>query len=73
MSSPDIDVVGVGACNTDLFVYCGAPLPLVGQTIMGARYEQGCGGKNHNQVLQAALLGSTVGVISSVGKDSNGE
>ena len=69
---PQLDVVGVGAANTDLFVYLNK-MPAVGATVHGDRFEQGCGGKNHNQVLQAAMLGAKVGVVSAVGCDSNGE
>ena len=54
-SQEPLDVVGVGACNADLFVYLKA-MPAVGATVYGERYEEGCGGKNHNQVLQAAQI-----------------
>ena len=51
-----IDVVGVGACNADLFTYT-RTMPVRGQTVTGTSFAQGWGGKNHNQVtLQKAAL-----------------
>lgn len=65
------DVVGVGACNADLFTYT-TKMPLRGETVTGNKFAQGWGGKNHNQVLQSAMLGSRTAVISFVGDDAYG-
>lgn len=48
-SSKSLDVVGVGACNADLFTYT-TKMPVRGETVTGTSFAQGWGGKNHNQV-----------------------
>jgi ribokinase len=69
--SETFDVVGVGACNADLFTYTKV-MPVRGQTLTGTAFAQGWGGKNHNQVLQAAMLGSRTAVVSHVSDDAYG-
>jgi hypothetical protein len=48
-SLKSLDVVGVGACNADLFTYT-TKMPVRGETVTGTAFAQGWGGKNHNQV-----------------------
>jgi hypothetical protein len=48
-ASKSLDVVGVGACNADLFTYT-TKMPVRGETVTGTSFAQGWGGKNHNQV-----------------------
>lgn len=47
-------------------------MPVWGQTILGASFMLGPGGKGSNQTIAAARLGSTVRFISKIGKDAFG-
>ncbi|MGF1449951.1 MAG: ribokinase [Opitutales bacterium] len=62
----------VGACNIDLVSYV-PRLPREGETLHGARFQQGFGGKGANQAVMAAKLGAEVAMISKLGQDSFGE
>jgi len=48
-------------------------LPLWGQTILGAGFKLGPGGKGSNQSVAAARLGGKVSFISKIGKDTFGK
>jgi ribokinase len=52
------DVVVVGGANTD-FLVRGPDLPAAGQTIDGAEFQAGPGGKGANQAVAAAPCRST--------------
>lgn len=62
----------VGSINLDL-VASGAPLPLAGETVTGARFAQHPGGKGANQALAARRLGGQVHMVGCVGDDSLAE
>jgi ribokinase len=66
MQAPE--VVVVGSSNMDLIAY--APrLPAPGETLMGARFQTGYGGKGANQAVAAARLGASVAMVARVGGD----
>lgn len=65
-------VVVVGSLNVDQISYT-PKLPEPGETILGTRYEIGCGGKGANQAVQCARLGTSTKMIGAVGDDANGE
>ena len=44
-----------------------------GETLTGSEFEQLFGGKGANQAVAAALLGSSVRMVSKLGADSLGE
>eukprot|EP00501_MAST-03F_sp_TOSAG23-6_P002662 GSMAST32.ASY1.ANO1.2809.1 assembled CDS len=69
-SSPS--VVVVGASVMDLITYV-PRLPQLGETLHGYSFESGFGGKGANQAVSAARLGSSVGLVSSVGDDVYGK
>ena len=48
-------------------------LPAWGQTVLGAEYRLGPGGKGSNQAVAAARLGGAVSLICTVGRDPFGE
>jgi len=64
-------IVVVGSINTD-FVLQAPRLPVVGETISGARFQIFSGGKGANQAVAAARLGATTFFVGKVGKDSFG-
>eukprot|EP00301_Raphidiophrys_heterophryoidea_P005973 c1244_g1_i1.p1 GENE.c1244_g1_i1~~c1244_g1_i1.p1 ORF type:complete len:333 (-),score=95.06 c1244_g1_i1:66-1064(-) len=65
-------VVVVGSCITDLIGYTHR-LPAVGETLKGHKFAVGFGGKGANQAVQAALLGSSVSMVSKIGDDTFGQ
>jgi len=66
-------VVVVGSVNQDLTAYSSV-VPVLGQTVMGERFETGCGGKGANQANAAASLGiSPVTMICRMGDDVFGQ
>jgi ribokinase len=67
---PKITVVG--ACNIDLISYV-PRLPAPGETLHGARFQMGFGGKGANQAVMAAKLGADVTMITKLGRDVFGE
>ena len=66
MASPKLTVVG--SVNLDLVVR-GERLPLPGETVTGASFSRGPGGKGANQAVAAARLGAEVTMVGCVGND----
>lgn len=62
----------VGSVMVDLVAYTRV-LPAAGETVIGSRFASGCGGKGANQAVMAALLGTKVHFVGSVGSDSWGD
>lgn len=58
----------VGSNMVDLVTYTNR-MPAPGETLEAPSFEMGCGGKGANQAVAAALLGSTVGMVTKVGDD----
>jgi ribokinase len=58
----------VGSINLDLVVRA-ERLPRPGETVSGARFSRGPGGKGANQAVAAARLGAEVALVGSVGGD----
>jgi ribokinase len=58
----------VGSINLDLVVR-GARLPRPGETVTGASFSRGPGGKGANQAVAAARLGAEVTMVGCVGRD----
>lgn len=50
-----VDVVVVGACNTDLTAYV-PRLPVVGETLHGTKFQIGFGGKGANQCVPSSNM-----------------
>ena len=70
-SEPDLspaDVVVVGSVNVDL-VFRVPHLPAAGETVIGATFSRGPGGKGANLAAAAAKLGGRVRFIGTVGVD----
>jgi len=61
----------VGSLNMDLFVET-PTLPRPGETVIGTRFRQSCGGKGANQAVTIARLGARVALIGAVGDDAFG-
>jgi len=59
----------VGSINLDLVVRA-ARLPRPGETVTGAAFSRGPGGKGANQAVAAARLGAAVRMVGCVGRDS---
>jgi ribokinase len=58
----------VGSINLDLVVRA-ERLPRPGETVSGARFSRGPGGKGANQAVAAARLGAEVALVGCVGRD----
>jgi len=58
----------VGSINLDLVVRT-ERLPQPGETVSGARFSRGPGGKGANQAVAAARLGAEVALVGCVGQD----
>jgi ribokinase len=58
----------VGSINLD-FVARAERLPRPGETVSGARFSRGPGGKGANQAVAAARLGAQVELVGCVGRD----
>eukprot|EP00042_Codosiga_hollandica_P033432 m.223269 g.223269 ORF g.223269 m.223269 type:complete len:344 (-) comp54186_c0_seq1:40-1071(-) len=65
---PQMDVVVVGASNTDLTSYVDR-LPAPGETIHGRSFVQGFGGKGANQAVMAAKMGAATAMVTKLGDD----
>ena len=64
-------IVVVGSINVD-DVYEASSLPVAGETVTGAVYQQTGGGKGANQAVAAAYQGQPVRLIAMVGPDPDG-
>ncbi|VDM32125.1 unnamed protein product [Hydatigera taeniaeformis] len=67
-----MEVTVVGSINTDLMCYTDK-FPLPGETIVGAKFATGFGGKGANQCVAARKLGAKASLISRVGDDYFGK
>ena len=67
-----LGVVVVGSINVD-DIYTAESLPVAGETVTGATYQQQGGGKGANQAVAAAFDGIAVKMIGMVGPDPDGE
>lgn len=66
MTSKGIVVLGVFVADT---AYRANRMPKMGETLIGADFKLGPGGKGSNQAVAAARLGAPVSFISKLGKD----
>lgn len=62
----------VGSINLDLVVQA-ERLPRAGETVGGAHFARGAGGKGANQAVAAARLGAEVAMVGCVGRDELAE
>lgn len=67
-----LPVVVVGSINVD-DIYTADSLPVTGETVTGAKYQQQGGGKGANQAVAAAFDGKAVKMIGMVGPDPDGQ
>jgi ribokinase len=67
MKAKPITVMGIFVVDLAFRTQC---LPVWGETVMGANFRLGPGGKGSNQSVAAARLGAKVYFISKVGQDS---
>src|SRR2546423_15548509 len=70
MVAPGLAVVG--SINLDLVVRA-ERLPRPGETVSGASFSRGPGGKGANQAVAAARLGAEVRMVGCVGSDELAE
>jgi ribokinase len=70
VAAPRLTVVG--SINLDLVVRA-ERLPRPGETVTGASFSRGPGGKGANQAVAAARLGARVRMVGCVGRDSFAE
>lgn len=68
----DVHITVLGIFVADL-AFRTEQLPAWGQTVLGAEYRLGPGGKGSNQAVAAARLGSRVSFICQVGRDAFGD
>ena len=66
----DISVLGIFVADIS---FSGPKIPIIGETILGNKYNVGPGGKGCNQAIAIARLGGEVNFISKIGKDAYGE
>jgi len=65
-------IVVVGSYNVGLTIRADR-IPGKGETVLGAGYREGPGGKGSNQAIAAARLGAKVRFVGSVGNDRYGD
>ncbi len=65
-------IVVVGSINLDL-VAATERIPVVGETVIGSRFQTFPGGKGANQAVAAARLGASVAMIGNLGTDTFGK
>ena len=70
-TTPARRVTVVGSANIDL-TFRAARLPGPGETVFGADFYRGFGGKGANQAVAAARLGAAVSFVGRVGADEYG-
>jgi ribokinase len=68
LAADEPDVVVVGSCNYDQFVYV-PEFAGAGATIYGTEYRTGFGGKGANQCIMAAKLGVKTAMVGALGND----
>ena len=66
----DISVLGIFVADIS---FSGPKIPVVGETILGNKYNVGPGGKGCNQAVAIARLGGKINFISKIGKDAYGQ
>jgi ribokinase len=66
------DVIVCGSLHLDIIVKAPA-LPRIDETMVGHAWEQVCGGKGGNQVVQAAKAGAKTAMIGRIGEDAFGK
>jgi ribokinase len=66
-----VDIVVVGSASIDFNVTT-PRLPRPGETVLGHRFFQVCGGKGANQAVGCARLGGRVAMVARVGDDPAG-
>ena len=66
----NISVLGIFVADIS---FSGTKIPVIGETILGDKYNIGPGGKGCNQAIAIARLGGRVDFISKIGKDAYGE
>jgi ribokinase len=72
VSTPGFDVVVCGSLHLDIMVRA-LHLPALDETAVGQSWHFACGGKGHNQAVQAARAGARVAMIGRVGRDAFGD
>jgi ribokinase len=65
-------VTVIGSYNVGLF-FKGEALPNPGETVIGAKFYEGGGGKGSNQAIAAAMMGANARFIGKIGKDKYGQ
>ena len=65
-------IVVVGSCNVDLTTFTDR-FPEPGETMFGARFDLGFGGKGANQAVAAKRCGAEVAMVARVGGDLFGD
>lgn len=65
------EILVIGSANVD-FTVLAPHLPRPGETLLGRRFFQECGGKGANQAVAAARLGGKVGMVARIGADAAG-
>lgn len=65
-------VVVVGSTMIDMIAYVDRA-PTAGETVVGARFVTGFGGKGANQAVSARRFGATVHMVNTVGSDGFGD
>lgn len=67
-----VDIVVIGSASMDYSVTAPS-LPKPGETVLGDRFFQVCGGKGANQAVGCARLGGRVALVARVGEDAAGQ
>ncbi len=62
-----MDVVVVGSCNIDTYLYLDSSLPRPGETVHGSKLVTDFGGKGANQIVQATRLGVKTALVAKLG------
>lgn len=65
------DIIFAASCNVDLISYVNR-MPLIGETLMGQKFQMGFGGKGANKAIACSRLGSRCSVIAKLGNDTFG-
>ena len=65
-------VLVVGSCSIDMIVQVDR-IPIIGETVIGGRFNSAGGGKGANQAVTAARAGASVEFVGRVGRDDFGK